>query len=91
MTVQTTEFQVRHDDGPPVTAKKTGHVWSFSWPGRMNGHTAGSLVDCSYDDAVRIATVVAEELAELEPARQDVIRKQEGLAEWVDAQREPTD
>ena len=85
-----TAFVARHGDGgPPVTAERRGTSWHFTWVGKVGGNTSSGLVNCPYQEAVRIATELAERVADLEPYRLEVVRRQEDLAEWLDQQREP--
>lgn len=88
MTQVVTEFVTRSStdgSGPPVTAKRIGSTWQFSW----SGH-GGSLIGITYEQAQKVAAEIARQVADLEPLRREIERRRDDIGNWLESQQEPT-
>lgn len=66
-------FQVSYDDGPIVTATRSGDQWNLVWKG------GSALVPGPEDEARVKAEWVAREMRELQPMSDELDRRREAL------------
>lgn len=83
--ILTTQFIVRHEEGPAVTATRQGTDWQFTWKGG-----GGLLRAIGHAQAEKVAQGLAERLKEIEPLRAELEERQDDLGEWLNSQQEPT-